>query len=555
MRNKSENIVEYLKVNAERHGDCRSALVMPVKGGHLQISFGQLWGRVNQVAAGLRGNGILPGDRIIVMVPMSIELYAVLLGIIQVGAVAVFVDPWIGARQVAAFSAFAEPRGYIGVAKAHLLRLLNPRLRRISLTVTTGRAAFGIPARTALADWFRLPPDTLIHPAASEEPALITFTSGSSGTPKGANRTHGFLNAQYQALKQEFPVEDTDVDMPMFPVFALANIGNGITTVIPDMDFKTVARVRPAAIIRQLRQFQVTTITASPPFFDRLAHHLDNSRQSLLPFRRFLTGGAPVEDRQLRDWRRVFPDTAVEVVYGSTEAEPVAHISLEERLRASADKNGCRGYCAGKPTSLVRTRVIRLDRQPVLCGGGALQALDAGPGETGELIVAGRHVCRDYFNNAEAVRENKIVDADGTVWHRMGDTGYFDAQGRFWLVGRVHSTIWHKTGPVHPQLLEQSVCRADERIAQTAALGMPREDGTEDVIVIVRLQQHATAAAAQAVSAAVARQLAGDGLPPDCHVIISKKAFPMDPRHNSKIDYQLLKRMTVKENNNDYGKH
>ena len=102
------------------------------------MSFADLWERVDRVSVGLARAGLRPGARTVLMVPMSIELYVVMLAVLKLGAVGVFVDPWIGRKQIAAFSAFAAPAAWIGIAKSHLLRLRHGELRRIPLAITTG---------------------------------------------------------------------------------------------------------------------------------------------------------------------------------------------------------------------------------------------------------------------------------------------------------------------------------------------------------------------------------------------------------------------------------
>ena len=517
------NVLRFLARAAERVPH-RAALVFGDRAGEQQ-SFQGLLERADRVASGLAARGLRPGDRVIVMVPMSLSLYAVLLGLLKLGAVAVFVDPWIGGRQIARFAAFADPAAFIGIAKSHLLRLLNGRLRAIPLTVTTGRRCLRWPAGITLGELESETGDGATHPVTSEDPALITFTSGSSGVPKGANRTHGFLAAQHAALKAEFPYDDSDVDMPMFPVFALNNLALGITSVIPEMDFRRVADVDGRIILRQMREHGVTTCTASPPFFDRLAEQLGQEQQPP-PLKRILTGGAPVSDRQLEVWRRCLPDTEIMVVYGSTEAEPVAHISALERLEAVSDVSPeTPGFCTGRPTGQVRARLIEI-------GSDALCEVE--PHTVGELIVAGDHVCRDYFRNPEAVRENKLIEDDGSVWHRMGDTGYFDGAGRFWLVGRVHTTILRNGAVVHPQLLEQAVGAGDPRIRAVAAVGLPDQDLGQRVVLVIETS------GGDAVRAVVSKRLAASSFPVD-QIVLLDEPLPVDPRHNSKIDYPRLR--------------
>lgn len=497
------NIVSLLESVAHRHPD-RPALVF----GTRTLSFRELRQGVSRCAAGFAARGLRPGHRVIMMIPMSPELYLAMLGVIRCGAAAVFVDPWIPMRQIAAFSAFAEPYAFVGIPKSHLLRFSHSRLARVPLTVTTGGTLFHLPARHSLKAMLRVDAEHRIEPVTPETPALITFTSGSSGVPKGANRTHGFLLAQYEALCQELDYREGDVDMPMFPVFALRNLAAGMTSVIPSMDFRSPSTIDAAVITRQICDNHVTLLTASPPFIDRLAEH-----PSPPQVRRIWTGGAPVSKEQLRKWEGAFPAAQIEIVYGSTEAEPVAHMTSQERLSLNEEK----GFCCGKPTALLKTRIIQIRRGAVQPE--EMERLSCPPGEIGELIVSGRHVCRDYYNNPVAVHENKILMADGTCWHRMGDTGYFDEAGRFFLTGRVHSTICRKGVLLHAQLVEEDVKRRLPEARRVAAL---EEEGH----LVIVIQGPEIPQARERIDAD--------------RILFTRKPFPMDPRHQAKINYALL---------------
>jgi acyl-CoA synthetase (AMP-forming)/AMP-acid ligase II len=156
---------------------------------------------------------------------------------------------------------------------------------------------------------------------------------------------------------------------------------------------------------------------------------------------------------------------------------------------------------------------------------------DAHP-EIGELLVAGDHVCRDYDRDPLATRQNKVTDAEGTVWHRTGDTGWFDEEGRFRIAGRVHSTIWRDGVAVHAQLVEQAARGDDPRIARVAALAVGRR-------VAVVLETKETDVDAE-LERDVRARLAAAGEPCDV-VIVTRDPLPVDPRHNSKIDYDKLR--------------
>ncbi|HYK03955.1 MAG TPA: AMP-binding protein [Thermoanaerobaculia bacterium] len=442
------------------------------------ITFDALWERICRFAGALHVRGFAPGDRALIAIPMSVELYVALLAVLKEGGVAVFLDPWAGKRTMIRLARHAELKAWLGTPKSHLLRLFVRNVPIAPLRVSR----FTGPLRES------------VHEMTDDDRALITFTTGSSGNPKGVNRTHRILAAQHERLAEEFPPREGDLDLCTFPVFALNSLALGVTTVIsPDA------------------QRLATTATASPPLFDDLAKQDDRPR-----FRRILTGGAPVTDLQLRNWTHAWPRAEIIIAYGSSEAEPVAHITAEERLRI-----GGRGYIAGKIVKGVRAKIeplATLSPQPSALGPAS---------KIGELLVAGDHVCRDYDNDPNATRQNKVLGPDGTVWHRMGDTGWFDEEGRFRIAGRVHSTMWRDGVPVHAQLVEQAARGDDPRIRRVAALAVGRR-----VAVVVETDAD--------VEQEVRARLAAAGEPCDI-VLVTREPLPVDPRHNSKIDYDKLR--------------
>ena len=156
-------------------------------------------------------------------------------------------------------------------------------------------------------------------------------------------------------------------------------------------------------------------------------------------------------------------------------------------------------------------------------------------------MVTGEHVCREYFRSPAATAEVKIAGPDGRVWHRMGDTGWIDREGRFWLVGRVHSTIVRDGRHVHPQLVEQAATAAAPGLVRAAAVGMPDAVLGERVVLVL-----ATRAGDRELARRARRAVEDAGWPVD-RVVLRRRALPLDPRHNSKVDYGVLRRQLERE--------
>ena len=123
---------------------------------------------------------------------------------------------------------------------------------------------------------------------------MITFTTGSSGTPKGANRTHRFLAAQHYALHSNIPYEEGDVDLPVFPIFSLNNLAEGVATVIPGFDVGVPSEIDVPALLAQFKACGVTCTTLSPSLLNRLSSFCLKNNIKLPDIRRVVTGGAPV---------------------------------------------------------------------------------------------------------------------------------------------------------------------------------------------------------------------------------------------------------------------
>jgi len=521
------NVAARLAERAGLHPE-RTAIVEYAGGKRRQVSFGGLAERVAALSGGMREAGIGPGDRVLLFVPMSIDLYVALLATLHAGGTAVFLDAWAGRERLDAAVAAARPEAFVGSPRAHLLRLLSPAVRSIPVKWLAGRrwprlARHERPDATALA--------ALVSPDA---PALVTFTTGSTGRPKGAARSHGFLWAQHRALAAHLRLTEKDVDMPTLPVFVLNNLAAGTASVIPDFDPRHPAEIDPEAIFAQVLAEGVTTSSGSPAFYQRLAGWCAAHGRKL-PLRAVFTGGAPVYP----PLARLLADTVegeAHVVYGSTEAEPVA--GIEARAMLEAMERGGEGICVGAPVPEVELRILRPHDGPVELGPRGWAEWDAAPGETGEVAVTGDHVLAGYLDDPSADRENKVRDG-GRVWHRTGDAARLDAEGRLWLMGRVSQRV-ERGGATGWSTPAEVRALGAPGVRHAAYLGLPDPDLGQRAVLCVeteggRLDDDTRAAILERLRPIPVDELRA--LP----------RIPRDPRHASKTDTAALRRKLREE--------
>ena len=498
---------------------------------HRSITWGELDVSVRRAAAGLADRGFGAGDRALIFVPMSVDLYVAMFAVFRLGGVAVFLDSFARQHQLAACAELAEPKAYFGNQEAHGVRMmLSDVLGRIPIQIVTG----GLDAPGAV----RLDEVEAVGRAVAEvggppiaavtrqTTALVTFTTGSSGAPKGANRTHGFLFAQHRALDRHVSYETGDADLPAFPIFLLNNMAAGIITVIPAIDLARPADTDAARIVSQLRHERLPCATFSPALLGSWARHAVATDQPLSDLRRVLTGGAPVGPALVRDFHAAAPQAELLILYGSTEAEPIAHITGHDSL---AHVSGAEGVCVGEVVPELRRRLVRPTKGSIVLDERGWAAWDVDDGEAGELLVAGEHVCREYWRNEEAVARAKVMDG-ATVWHRTGDVGRIDERGRLWLIGRVHNTVL-RAGRHHFPVAPEEVLRTVEGLRQGAYVGLGDD----------RLGERACAAYAadHDLDEAVREALDGAGVVYD--EVRRVERVPMDPRHHSKVDYDRLR--------------
>ena len=507
------NIASLLRDRARQQGD-RPAIIEPGR----TISFAELDRAAASAAARLSDAGIVRDMRVLLLAPMSIDLYTVLIGTCRLGAAVVFVDPSAGVRNVSACIAGARPHAFVGVPRAHLLRLVSPSLRSVPVKLTIGNVVDSV-SESRDAPLVQCQPDT---------PAVITFTSGATGLPKGTARTHCFLLAQHRALASTLALDAGDVDLATLPIVLLANLASGVTSVLPDADLRAPGAIRAEPVVDQIHALGPGRIVATPALLERLVTCLEQRGERLNRVRHVFTGGAPVFPSLLDRVATATPGASVVAVYGSTEAEPIA--SLDRQDIAHDDRVAMRegaGLLAGRPEVGIDVRVLP-DRwgQPARMLSTDPQRDALGANQPGEIVVAGEHVLRGYLDG-NGDEETKIKTGD-RVWHRTGDAGYFDLDGRLWLLGRCAARVSDDDGIVYPFAVE---CAASE-VPGVHRSAFVSHRGRRLLVAEV------TGEAAD-VRAVLMQRLSWARLA-DVRIV---RRVPVDHRHNAKVDYPALARM------------
>jgi len=490
-------------------------------------TFLELEASSNAMGLELSERGISRGDRVLLMVKPGLPLIEICFALFKMGAVPVVIDPGMGLKRFLGCVERSKPDAIVGIGFATFLaRVFRKTFRTVGCRVTVNQ-------RLARSMQKRVGAFFESAVCAVDELAAILFTSGSTGAPKGVCYEHGMFDAQVRLIRETYGIEPGEVDLPMLPIFALFNPALGMTTVVPEMNPSKPATVDPAKIVAAIRENGVTNSFGSPVLWTKISRYCEAEQIELPTLKRVLMAGAPVSPDLMERLGRHMPNGMIHTPYGATECLPVSTISAFTVLSQTAERTRAgKGTCVGHPLSEVSVRIIAIS-DSVLVGESALTALPEG--EIGEIVVTGPSVTKAYDQLAAATAAAKIVDEGGCVWHRMGDLGYLDADGRLWFCGRKVERVVTPEGPLYTDPVE-ALFNAHPAIFRSALIGLGTAP-TQIPALVVQKEKGARLteadlgewAQAHAMTARIER-------------FFFHQNFPVDVRHNAKIH-----RLTLKE--------
>ncbi len=513
------NIATTLEQLALKHPE-HIAIIEQKKRQSKSTSYAELNQQVQAVAAHFKQCGIKKGDIVLLYADISSALYVLLLGINRIGAVVLFIDPTYGPKEIQHCIELTKPKAIV----------VADRLQLIAKVVAP---LFGIKQILALNDFNLERKGTVSAGNVAEiaqvedcHPALITFTSGSTALPKGIVRSHGFLHYQCKILTAELAIGNCQSELTTLPIFVLANLARGVTSILPSSNlrsrFKLRQQAHSAEVVRQILEHLPERLLAAPAFLSQVASYLKGRKLKCSFVKEVFTGGGPVFPQLLELLAEVFPNAQVITVYGSTEAEPIAHMAVAE--------DGCHSLntkSAGLPQGKVSHHVdlaILSDDVFLEYSESEFQAAKAAAHVVGEIVVAGRHVIDGYIG-AIGNSESKIR-VGSRIFHRTGDAGYFDSNGNLFLVGRASMEIVTPGGSVYPLAVE-AAAMATGLLDSCAFLVV----GNKRVLV-AKLNSNANRN-----SEAVLLQCLKFAY---IDKVVIRGNIPMDKRHSSKILYKKL---------------
>ncbi|MEA2010369.1 MAG: AMP-binding protein, partial [Actinomycetota bacterium] len=509
-----------------RAGDDTIAIVeMGQDGEEVSISFDGLDTDVNRVAAGLADLGVGPGDRVALLIQPGIDLAVCLYASWRIGAVVVLVDAGLGVRGMGRALASANPAYLIGntqaLTVARTMRWPGIRIASAALD-TTRRRLLGV--RATLDDVRNrgegrpVPP-----PPSSDDVAAVVFTSGATGPAKGVVYRHRQIQAQRDAIVDLYGIQPGDSFVAAFGPFALFGPAMGIPSAVPDMKVTSPGTLTARALADGAIAIDATLVFASPAALRNVVSTAEemstDQAEALARPRVLMSAGAPVPAAVLRAVGALMPRAELHSPYGMTEVLPVADISLAE-TEAIPEGNG---VCVGHPIAGVRALISPLDADGKPTG-----TLTEESGIVGEVCIHADHM-RDGYDKLWKT-EHEASRPNG--WHRSGDVGHIDEEGRLWIEGRIGHIVTTPAGPVTPIGIEHAIAELPD-VALAAVVGVG-PSGTQQVVVVA--QTTAARRRADLAEEDLADRVRASAGNVDVAAVLVVPSLPVDKRHNSKID-------------------
>ena len=540
------NVADYLEKQVEIQPTKRAVIVPEGfnKAGRYRYShltFSQLLDRTCHYAHAMTGYGIGFGDRVLVGIRPGVDLVAVTFALYKMGAVPVFIDPGMGKAGLLNCIQQCQAKAMVAEFKAHVVSYLYKKhFSTVKIFINVGKFSFGkiksLQKFKGGKEYFETA-DT-----QSDDMAAILFTSGSTGAAKGVVYTHSTFAHQIKILRKNYNVTPDDMDMSIFPLFAMFAVSMGMPTVIPDMDCSKPLSADPRRICRIIHDQGVTFSFGSPTFWDKMAGFCIKHNVKLPSLKSLLMAGCSVPgDLHQRFLDHLLPPGGdVFVPYGATEALPMTTFRGTEVLMMTKDKSDTgAGTCVGRLTSdKLELKIIKISDEPIENWDAALEL----PlGEIGEIVVKGVVVTKEYYERPEANAKAKIREGR-YIWHRMGDLGYVDSDGLLWFCGRKVDRVQLADVELYTDQCE-NVFNTHSQVHRSALVGWDGgTSGREAVIVVQPLDKEMIKD--ESALAKLEKDLLELGAAhketQKISRVLFKEAFPVDVRHNAKIKREIL---------------
>ena len=489
-----------------------------------KITFTQIDTKSDEICRYLIQKGFEKGNKIVVFVPIGIEFYLILTAIFKMGLQAVFIDPYAGIEHINKCCEMISPDGIIGSRKTLLKGFFLKGIRKIGKKISYIKM-MEHSEKLSIYEKNKNQKKIQNEKIDGNTPALISFTSGSTGFPKIIMRTHEFLLGQHNVLEKNLKFEKETAVYSSFPIFLLSHMATGTTTFIPDLNWRKPVESDFGNIVKQITENNIQNIILPPAIFENIVKFCKDEKIMLENVQKVYTGGAPVFYSLMKNIKEVFTNAKIIALYGASEAEPISVLNFENITEEDIEnmKNGD-GLLAGKIVNEIELKIEELEKTPEknkILKDNNIEDFSA---LKGEILVKGENVVNGYLNVEKKPNEK---------WHRTGDMGYINKKGQLILLGRVKGRIQIEENIYYPFTVETafSFCKNVKKSVLTSK--------NNKLYLIVERNPEFKGNLSEDSEINELKEKFGI-------FKIIETEIPMDKRHNSKTDYKKLEEIVEK---------
>lgn len=500
------------------------ALIIPAKYSCQEYNYQQIQNLTASYQYFFKCQGIAENDHVAVFLRPGIEFIATTFALFSMGAIPVFMDPGMGLKKILSNLKSIKIKFIIAESIVLFILFFLPKIVGVKLKISKRKLK-------SIEDQ-KIP----ITKVSANTQSAILFTSGATGPSKGVCYTHEMFLNQISSIQSIFKIKHTDIDYPAFPLFSLFTLCMGATVVIPTIDPSRPSSCKPRVVLGEIKKYQATIISGSPAIWDKVskyqkAHPLfqdyTNKIKTVIMF------GAPVSYKIYQNFLPFLPSGDIFTPYGATESLPVCVASAREILAHHLKDTLCgAGTFIGKPLPGVKIKIIPFG-QTLIRNKNLKDAASFG-----ELWVASNCTSKEYYQLELENQRSKIKDDEGETWHKMGDLVTVDEFQNLWFQGRIpHSAN------INEKIFTSISCEAifnQHPIANRSAL--------------IQLNAYSLAVVIESPSACKMSSKKRSTIKEELKQLAKKyshtdsiaqfylaKKFPVDIRHNIKINRELLR--------------
>jgi long-chain acyl-CoA synthetase len=439
------NLFDNLAATAEKHPDG-----VAVKLDDVELTYQQLHGATALAAGLLKSKGVEAGDRVGIMLPNVPYFHVAYYGVLRLGGVVVPMNVLLKPRETGFYLSDPEAKAVFAwhdfldaaekgaeEAGAELIEVKPGEFEKL----LGGAEPFGD-----------------VVDRAEDDTAVILYTSGTTGKPKGAELTHSNLIKNAKIAADLFGADSDDRILGALPLFHSFGQTCGMNAAIyAGATLSLIPRFEPGKALEILERDKITVFEGVPTMYGALLNHPDREKRDTSALKVCASGGSALPVELLKAFDDAFGCKVLEG-YGLSETSPVASFNHPDKERKPGS--------IGTPVEGVEFKLVDLNDEGV-----------------GEIAIKGHNVMKGYYNRPDATKES--IDDDG--WFKTGDLAKVDDDGYYFIVDRKKELIIRGGYNVYPREIEE-VLYEHPAVAQAAVIGVPHDELGEEVAAFVMLK-------------------------------------------------------------------